>query len=126
MRVANLGSASGDFGTPQGPEARIIDGERVKSYKTTSTSPHYAFSWGECVLDERLANWLQEDIDLYEFESRSKAELLPTPRCSCMSMQKVMTCHIIGWGGCVIHRIQEFCWVFSFISDLAPKGKTEI
>ena len=122
VRGADLGSADGELGTPQGPEARIADGERVASHKNASTSPHCAFSWVESILDERLVDWLDEDIDLYELGSRLEAELLPRLQCRSMSVEKSKARYIIGRGGRMIHRLQEFCGVFIRISGFAPEG----
>ena len=68
----------------------------MQSHQHASTSLHYAFSWVESVLDERLEEWLTEDIDLYELGSRSEAEPLPSLQCRSMSVEKSKTRRIIG------------------------------
>ena len=100
------------FGSCGATSAHRGDQERLWSHATASTSPRCAFGWVAsrlveieaplAALEERVVPMKENDMILHT-----------------LKFSKTTAPHVIGRGGRMLRRIEDFCGVFLSISDVS-------
>ena len=108
----NQDGSSGSYDRPTASTGWVEHGTRVESHQTASTSPRCGFGWLRDHLGRGLEEWRREEneacIDGFNdthYRHRYK------------EVAKGFLPHIIGRGGRVIQKLEQFCGIFAFIED---------